>query len=135
MKTVGLTASAFDMLHAGHIAMLEEAASLCDELVCALHVDPSLERPEKSKPRQTVSERHIQLSAVKYVSRVIPYETEEELERLIALLCPFVRIIGEEYQGKNFTGKELCERLGVQIHYNRRRHDLSSTLQRRRVLS
>jgi glycerol-3-phosphate cytidylyltransferase len=111
------------------------ASSLCDVLVCALHVDPSIERPEKSKPRQTVSERHIQLSAVKYVSRVIPYETEGELERLIALLCPSVRIIGEEYQGKNFTGKELCERLGVQIHYNRRRHDLSSTLQRRRVLS
>lgn len=133
MKIVGFTASAFDMLHAGHIAMLEEAASLCDVLVCALHVDPSLERPEKSKPLQPLSERYIQLSAVRHVSRIIPYQTEAELERLIALLCPAVRIIGEEYEGQDFTGKELCARLGVLIHYNRRRHDLSSTLQRNRV--
>jgi glycerol-3-phosphate cytidylyltransferase len=134
MKTVGFTASAFDMLHAGHIAMLEEAASLCDVLVCALHVDPSLERPSKSKPMQDLSERHIQLSAVRYVSQIITYQTEAELERLIALLCPAVRIVGEEYKGKNFTGKDLCEQLGVKIHYNRRRHGLSSTLQRGRVL-
>jgi len=133
MKLVGFTASAFDMLHAGHIAMLEEAASLCDVLVCALHVDPSLERPEKSKPLQPLSERYIQLSAVRHVARIIPYQTEAELERLIALLCPTVRIIVEEYEGKDFTGKELCARLGVLIHYNRRRHDLSSTLQRSRV--
>ena len=133
MKLVGFTASAFDMMHAGHIAMLEEAASLCDVLVCALHVDPSLERPGKSKPLQPLSERYIQLSAVRHVARIIPYQTEAELERLIALLCPTVRVIGEEYEGKDFTGKELCARLGVLIHYNRRRHDLSSTLQRSRV--
>lgn len=133
MAVLGFTASAFDVLHAGHIAMLEEAASLCDVLVCGLHVDPSKERPEKSAPIQSLSERYMQLAAVRHVSRVIPYETEDELLQIIALLCPDVRIIGEEYSGKPFTGKELCEQLGIQIYYNRRRHRLSSTLQRERL--
>lgn len=133
MAILGFTASAFDVLHAGHIAMLEEAASLCDVLVCGLHVDPSKERPEKSAPIQPLSERYMQLAAVRHVSRVIPYETEDELLQIIALLCPDVRVIGEEYYGKPFTGKELCEQLGTRIHYNRRRHTLSSTVQRKRL--
>lgn len=133
MAVLGFTASAFDVLHAGHISMLEEAASVCDVLVCGLHVDPSKERPEKCAPLQTLSERYMQLAAVRYVSRIIPYETEAELLQIIALLCPDVRIIGEDYSGKPFTGKELCEQLGVKIYYNRRRHRLSSTLQRERL--
>ena len=133
MSVLGFTASAFDVLHAGHIAMLEEAASVCDVLVCGLHVDPSKERPEKCTPLQTLSERYMQLAAVRHVSRIIPYETEAELLQIIALLCPDVRIIGEEYSGKPFTGKEICEQLGVRIHYNRRQHLLSSTLQREKL--
>lgn len=133
MAVLGFTASAFDVLHAGHIAMLEEAASLCDVLVCGLHVDPSRERPEKSTPVQPLSERYMQLAAVRYVSRIIPYETEEELLQIIALLCPDIRVIGEEYRGKEFTGRKLCEQIGTRIHYNRRRHTLSSTAQRRRL--
>jgi glycerol-3-phosphate cytidylyltransferase len=133
MAVLGFTASAFDLLHAGHIAMLEEAASICDVLVCGLHVDPSLERPEKSRPVQPLSERYIQLAAVRHVDRIIPYETEAELLELISLMRPAVRIIGEEYRNKDFTGKDLCEELGIQIHYNRRSHGLSSTLQRTRL--
>lgn len=132
MAVLGFTASAFDLLHAGHIAMLEEAASVCDILVCGLHVDPSLERPEKARPVQPLFERYMQLAAVRYVDRIIPYETEAELLELIALVRPAVRIIGEEYQHKDFTGKDLCEELGIRIHYNRRSHRLSSTLQRAR---
>jgi glycerol-3-phosphate cytidylyltransferase len=133
MAILGFTASAFDMLHAGHVAMLEESAALCDTLVCALHVDPSVERPEKSKPVQPLSERYVQLAAVRYVGKIIPYETEGELLQLIALIRPSIRFVGEEYRDKSFTGKELCEELGIRIHYNSRKHDLSSTLQRARL--
>jgi len=132
MVILGFTASAFDLLHAGHIAMLEEAASVCDVLVCGLHVDPSVERPEKSKPIQPLSERYMQLSAVRYVDRIIPYQTEAELLQLISLIHPSVRVIGEEYRHKEFTGKKLCKEMGIRIHYNRRSHGLSSTLQRAR---
>jgi glycerol-3-phosphate cytidylyltransferase len=133
MAILGFTASAFDLIHAGHISMLEEAASLCDTLICGLHVDPSTERVEKSKPVQPLSERYIQLSAIKYVGRIIPYQTEEELLQIIALVRPNIRFLGEEYRDKAFTGRELCESLGVKIHYNSRRHGLSSTLQRARL--
>lgn len=133
MMRVGLTASAFDMLHAGHVAMLQEARSICDHLVCCLHVDPSVEREYKSPPRQPLHERFIQLQAVRYVDRIIPYHTEADLEAIISLLVPDVRIIGEEYRDTDFTGRDLCERLSITIHYNKRRHGLSSTLQRSRL--
>ena len=133
MAILGFTASAFDLIHAGHISMLEEAASLCDTLICGLHVDPSTERVEKSKPVQPLSERYIQLSAIKYVGRIIPYQTEEELLQIIALVRPNIRFLGEEYRDKSFTGRELCESLGIHIYYNSRRHGLSSTLQRARL--
>lgn len=133
MAILGFTASAFDLIHAGHISMLEEAASLCDTLICGLHVDPNTERVEKSKPVQPLSERYIQLSAIKYVGRIIPYQSEEELLQIIALVRPNIRFLGEEYRDKAFTGRELCESLGVKIHYNSRRHGLSSTLQRARL--
>jgi glycerol-3-phosphate cytidylyltransferase len=134
MAILGFTASAFDVLHAGHIAMLEEAASLCDTLICGLHVDPSVERPEKSRPVQPLSERYVQLAAIRYVDKIIPYQTEEELLQLIALVHPNIRFLGEEYRDKAFTGKELCETLGIRIHYNSRKHSLSSTLQRARLV-
>ena len=133
MAVLGFTASAFDLLHAGHVAMLEESAGLCDTLICALHVDPSVERPEKSRPVQPLSERHVQLAAIRYVDKIIPYQTEEELLQLIALVRPSIRFLGEEYRNKVFTGKELCETLGIRIHYNSRKHSLSSTLQRARL--
>jgi glycerol-3-phosphate cytidylyltransferase len=113
--------------------MLEESAGLCDTLICALHVDPSVERPEKSRPVQPLSERHVQLAAIRYVDKIIPYQTEEELLQLIALVRPTIRFLGEEYRNKVFTGKELCETLGIRIHYNSRKHSLSSTLQRARL--
>ena len=133
MAILGFTASAFDVLHAGHIAMLEEAASLCDTLICGLHVDPSTERPEKSRPVQPLFERYVQLAAIRYVDKIIPYQTEEELLQLIALVRPTIRFLGEEYRDKVFTGRELCETLGIRIHYNSRKHSLSSTLQRARL--
>ena len=102
----GLTASAFDLLHAGHIQMLEEAKEQCGYLVCALQVDPTVDRPEKNKPIQSIFERYIQLRAVKYVDDIIPYTTERDLLQLIEIIHPDVRIIGEEYRDKDFTGKQ-----------------------------
>ena len=98
---IGITASAFDILHVGHVAMLEDAKKHCDYLICCLHVDPSLERPEKNPPLQSLVERYIQLQAVRYVDEIIPYQREKDLEDIIEIKTPDVRIIGEEYKSKD----------------------------------
>ena len=128
MKT-GFTASTFDLLHAGHIVMLQEAKTICDHLIVGLHVDPSTEREYKNAPIQTLVERYAQLAAVEYVDEIIPYETENDLLDILKMYPIDVRIIGEEYRDKDFTGKNL----DMEIHYNKRRHDYSSSLLRERV--
>jgi len=130
---VGLTASTFDLLHAGHIAMLREAKSQCDHLICALQVDPSTDRPEKNAPVQSIVERYAQLSAVTYVDEVLVYCTEEDLLDIIQMYPIDLRILGEEYRDKDFTGKEECRRLGVQLYFNKREHRFSSSDLRKRV--
>ena len=129
----GLTASAFDLLHAGHIQMLEAAKEQCGYLVCALQVDPTVDRPEKNKPIQSIFERYIQLRAVKYVDDIIPYTTERDLLQLIEIIHPVVRIIGEEYRDKDFTGKQYCLDNDINIYYNRRQHAFSTSQLRKRV--
>ena len=125
---VGLTASCFDLLHAGHVLMLEEAKSMCDYLIAALQTDPSIDRPkEKRKPFQSLVERQIQLSAVKHVDEIIVYETEEDLLNILKTRRPDIRIIGEEYIGRDFTGKDWCEKHGIAIYYNTRTHPYSTT--------
>ena len=94
---VGFTASAFDLLHAGHISMLKEAKEQCDYLICGLHIDPQIQRESKNQPIQTVVERYAQLKAVSYVDEIIPYETEDDLMDILALMNVDVRILGEEY--------------------------------------
>ena len=128
--TIGITASTFDLLHAGHVLMLKEAKEVCDYLICALHVDPSLERPTKNRPVQTLYERFVQLEAVKYVDKIIPYQTEDELKNILLTNNINVRIIGEDYAGKPFTGDELKD---IKIYYNKRKHTYSSTELRKRI--
>lgn len=130
---VGLTASAFDLLHAGHILMLEEAKQHCDYLICALQTDPSIDRPEKNKPVQTVVERYIQLKGCRYVDEIIPYSTEQDLEDLIASLPLQVRILGVEYKDKSFTGQDICKARGIELYFNKRDHRFSSSELRKRV--
>lgn len=130
VEKIGFTCSAFDLFHAGHILMLKEAKELCDYLIVGLQVDPSVDRPEKNSPVQTVFERFTQLSACKYVDEIIPYSTEEDLLNLLQTVKIDVRIIGEEYKDKEFTGKDL----DIPIFYNRRRHNISSTEMRERVV-
>lgn len=124
---VGLTASAFDLLHAGHVMMLREAKQQCDYLICALHVDPSLDRLEKNTPVQNVVERYTQLSAVKYVDEIIPYLYEKELIDILEMYMPDVRILGSEYKDAEFTGRELCDRLGIELYFNNRNHRFSTS--------
>jgi glycerol-3-phosphate cytidylyltransferase len=127
---IGFTASTFDLLHAGHVSMLSEAKSVCDYLMVGLHVDPSRERKQKNKPVQSLVERYIQLSVIKYVDEIIPYETEDDLTEILQAYPISIRIIGEEYRDNNFTGKNL----EMKIHYNKRRHGFSTSLLRKNVL-
>jgi len=131
---VGFTCSTFDLLHAGHVQMLKDAKEECDYLIVGLQTDPTLDRPDtKKRPIQTLVERSIQLKAVRYVDDVIPYETEKDLEDILQMYNISVRIIGEEYQGKNFTGKDICVKKHIKIVYNKREHRFSSTDLRERI--
>lgn len=130
---VGFVASSFDLLHAGHIQMLREAKSQCDYLICALQMDPSLDRKEKNSPVQTIVERYTQLKGVTYVDEIIPYCTERDLEDILELYQIDVRILGEEYKDKDFTGKDICRRRGIQLYFNSRDHRFSSSDLRKRV--
>lgn len=131
--TVGFTCSTFDLLHAGHIAMLREAKGQCDYLICAIQTDPSIDRPEKNKPVQTLVERWTQLMGVKYVDEIIPYQTEQDLEDILKLFHIDVRIIGEEYKDGKFTGRATCAARGIEIYFNKRDHRFSSSDLRERV--
>lgn len=130
---VGITFSAFDLLHAGHIKMLEEAKRQCDYLIVGLQTDPTLDRPEKNHPTQTVVERYIQLKGCRFVDEIVPYATEQDLEDVLRSFKIDVRIIGDEYQEKNFTGRSYCEEKGIELYYNRRDHRFSSSSLRREV--
>jgi glycerol-3-phosphate cytidylyltransferase len=132
-ERIGITCSTFDLLHTGHILMLKEAKTQCDYLIAALQVDPSYDRDNKNKPVQTLQERRIQLEAVKYVDEVIVYTTERDLMELLIVTPHDVRIVGEEYRNKDFTGKEWSEDRLIDIYYNSRDHDYSSTSLRKRV--
>jgi len=133
MKRIGITASTFDLLHAGHVMMLREAKQQCDHLICALQVDPSFDRPEKNSPVQTLVERYVQLSAVKYVDEVIVYQSEQDLEDILEMYPIDVRILGEEYKDKDFTGREICKKRNIRLYFNKRDHRFSSSGLRKRV--
>ena len=130
---VGITFSTFDLFHAGHVKMLEEAKHQCDYLIVGLQLDPSIDRPEKNGPSQSIIERYIQLKGSKYVDEIVPYVTEQDLEDILRSFKLDVRIIGVEYEDKKFTGKGYCEEKGIEIYYNSRDHRFSSSGLRRQV--
>ena len=133
-KPVGFTCSTFDLLHAGHILMLAECKQICDYLIVGVQSDPTIDRPEtKNRPVQSIVERYVQLSAVKFVDQIIVYNTEKDLEDMLMFLPISVRIIGEEYKDKDFTGKQICEDRGIKIWYNSRTHRFSSSELRQRT--
>ena len=135
-KRVGITFSTFDMLHAGHIAMLSEAKNHCDYLIAGLQTDPTIDRPEtKNRPIQSVVERQIQLAACRYVDEVVVYQTEQDLIDLLLILPLDVRILGVEYQDKDFTGRWEGEARGIELVFNGRDHSFSSSSLRKRVVA
>lgn len=134
-KKIGIVFSAFDLFHAGHIAMLAESRNHCDYLIAGLQTDPTIDRPDtKNKPVQSIVERQIQLSSCRYVDEVVVYETEEDLVDLLLILPVDVRILGIEYSNKEFTGRRECELHNIDIVYNSRNHSFSSSNLRKRVV-
>ena len=131
MKKVGITFGAFDLFHAGHILMLQEAKTICDHLIVCIQTDPSLDRDEKNAPVQSIVERQIQVTACKYVDEVIVYDTEKDVMEILKSVDWTVRILGDEYRDKPFTGREeTIER----CYFNRRPHTFSSSELRLRVV-
>lgn len=126
---VGFTCSCFDLFHAGHVMMLKEAKTQCDYLIIGLQTDPTIDRPLKNKPIQSVLERYIQIEACKYVDQIIPYATEKDLLDLLTSYPIDVRIIGEEYKNQQFTGYDLP----MSVYFNSRQHSFSSTELRTRI--
>jgi glycerol-3-phosphate cytidylyltransferase len=126
---IGFTASCFDLFHAGHVMMLKEAKEQCDYLIVGLQTDPTIDRPTKNKPVQSILERFIQVEGCKYVDQIVPYSTEEDLINLLTSYPIDVRIIGEEYRDKQFTGHNLP----IAVYFNRRQHNFSTTDLRQRV--
>ena len=134
-KRIGITFSTFDLLHAGHIAMLSEAKNHCDYLIAGLQTDPTIDRPDtKNKPVQSIVERQIQLAACRYVDEVVVYQTEQDLVDLLLILPVDVRILGVEYQNKDFTGRKEGADRGIVHIFNSRDHSFSSSGLRKRVV-
>ncbi len=135
-KRIGITFSQFDMLHAGHIAMLAEAKNHCDYLIAGLQTNAAIDRPDtKNPPVQSIVERQIQLAACRYVDEVVVYTTEQDLIDLLLILPVDARIIGVEYEHKDFTGRDECVMRGIEIVYNGRDHSFSSSSLRKRVVA
>lgn len=131
---IGITFSTFDLLHAGHIAMLAEVKNHCDYLIAALQTDPTIDRPDtKNKPVQSIVERQIQVSACRFVDEIVVYQTEKDLCDILLTLPIDVRILGIEYKDQEFTGKDICIKRGIEIVYNGRDHSFSSSNLRKRV--
>ena len=132
-KKIGITCSTFDLFHAGHVIMLEEAKRQCDYLIAAIQVDPTIDRKSKNRPVQSIIERQIQVSSCKHVDEIIVYSTEKELEDIFMALPIDIRILGEEYKDTDYTGKDICMKRGIELHFNKRDHFFSSSDLRQRV--
>tara|TARA_Y100000590_G_C15573806_1_gene959628 strand:+ start:472 stop:882 length:411 start_codon:yes stop_codon:yes gene_type:complete len=131
-KIVGFTCSCFDLLHAGHILMLEDSKKQCDYLIVGLQSDPTIDRPDiKNKPVQSLKERQIQLEAIKYIDEIVIYNTENELYDLLKKINPDIRILGSDYKNKSFTGDDLS----IKIYYHNRNHNFSTTNLREQIVN
>lgn len=131
---IGFNCSSFDLFHAGHVTMLKMEKQLCDYLIVALQVDPTVDRPGiKNKPTQSIYERYVQLQACKYVDEILVYSTEYDLLQLLMTQNIDIRFLSEEYLNRDFTGKQYCIQNGIELYYHKREHDYSSTELRNRV--
>ena len=130
VKKIGFTCGSFDLLHPGHIMMLEDCKSVCDYLIAAVQIDPTLDRKDKNTPIQSIDERVLMIKSIKYVDEVRTYTTEQELYDMLIEISPYIRIVGSDWKGNpNFTGGDL----GIHVHYHDRNHNHSTTNLRKRV--
>ena len=123
MYNMGVIAGNFDVIHPGYIKMFKECKTYCKQLIVLLHIDPSIERPEKLKPILTKQERTEILTSIKFINGIAYYTYEKELVDLIYRLNPDIRFLGDDYRGKTYTGFEL----DVPVHYLNRDHGWSTT--------
>jgi len=130
---IGISFSSFDLFHSGHVAMLKEASENCEYLIVGLQTDPTIDRPEKNKPIQSVFERYVQLKGCKYINEIIPYETEQDLLDILLTYTIDRRFIGEEYKQLDFSGKQICVDKGIELYYNKRQHSFSTSNLRKRI--
>jgi glycerol-3-phosphate cytidylyltransferase len=131
---IGFNCSSFDLFHAGHVTMLKMEKEMCDYLLVALQVDPTIDRPGiKNKPVQSIYERYVQLQGCKYVDEILVYQTEQDLLNLIQTQTIHIRFLSEEYLNRDFTGKQYCLNNGIELHYHKRQHQYSSSDLRKRV--
>jgi glycerol-3-phosphate cytidylyltransferase len=130
---IGISFSSFDLFHSGHVAMLKEASENCEYLIVGLQTDPTIDRPEKNKPIQSVFERYVQLKGCKYIDEIIPYETEQDLLDILLTYTIDRRFIGEEYKQLDFSGKQICVDKGIELYYNKRQHSFSTSNLRKRI--
>lgn len=131
---IGLVAGCWDLLHAGHCLLFKDAKEYCDQLIVCLQTDPTIDRPGiKNSPVQTLYERYIQLEAIKYVDKIVPYQTEQELLDILKTNKLDVRFIGADYLGEEFTGKDYCLKNDIEIHYIQRDHEYSTSELRKRT--
>ena len=133
-RRVGFTCSTFSLLHAGHIMMLRVAKDVCDYLIVGLQSDPTIDRPEKNKPVESLVERQMRLQGCRYVDEIIVYDTESDLVDILQSYPIDVRILGEEYRHKDFTGRDECKARGIELHFNKRNHRFSSSDLVRRII-
>ena len=130
---VGFTSVVGDLFHAGHVAMIQECRQYCDFLIVGVMADTH-DREGKNAPIQSLFERFYQVQQCAGVNQVIALGSEADLDLALRTLTEIdVRFVGEDYIGKDFTGKATCERYGIRIIYTHRRHGLSSTVLRWRI--
>lgn len=129
----GITFGAFDLVHAGHVSLFKECSENCDKLIVGLHVDPNNERKDKNVPIQSIFERYVQLKSNRYIDEIIPYEHEDEIIRILIYTNPQIRFLGDDYEYKDFTGKEYCVDKEIILHYVSRDHGYSTSELRKRI--
>lgn len=130
---VGFTCSAFDLLHAGHLLMLREAKNQCDHLIVGLQSNPKLDRGDKNSPIETIVERQIRARSCRYIDEIVVYDTEDDLKDILSGYPIDVRVLGEEYRHKDFTGRDICKARGIELYFNKRDHRFSSSELRERM--
>lgn len=129
----GITFGTWDLGHPGHLFLFKKAREQCDKFIVCLHADPNLERANKNKPIESMFERWMRLEMCKYVDQIIPYQREDEIFTILELIKPEKRFLGTEYKDRDFTAKNVCEELGIEVVYIDRHHDYSSTNLRKRI--